>query len=298
MGAGVEEKVNYLVVGLFTLVLSAALIAGVLWLGTGGKYRKVYDTYYAYMSESVSGLNLNAPVKYRGVEVGLVREIALDIRDSERVRLVLKIERGTPIKENTVAILRVQGLTGIAYVELTGGNQSSPLLKARPGEQFPVIRTGPSLLARLDTAVTSLLTSLNRASDNINAMLDEDNRLAFKHSLASIEAVTRTLAARTAAIDAAVTGAARTLEHSAEASAELTRLLERVGKSADAVEKLANESTRAAAGVPDTLAETQALVADLRELSASLRRVSEQLERNPSALVFGRQPPKPGPGER
>lgn len=298
MGAGVEEKVNYLVVGLFTLLLSAALIAGVLWLGTGGKYRKVYDTYYAYMSESVSGLNLNAPVKYRGVEVGMVREIALDIRDSERVRLVLKIERGTPIKENTVAILRVQGLTGIAYVELTGGNQSSPLLKARPGEQFPVIRTGPSLLARLDTAVTSLLTSINRASDNINAVLDEDNRRTFKHSLASIEAVTRTLAARTAAIDAAVTSAARTLEHSAEASAELTRLLERVGKSADAVEKLANESTRAAAGVPDTLAETQALVADLRELSASLRRVSEQLERNPSALVFGRQPPKPGPGER
>ncbi|MEW5942800.1 MAG: MlaD family protein [Pseudomonadota bacterium] len=293
-----EEKVNYLVVGLFTLLLSAALIAGVLWLGTGGKYRKVYDTYYAYMSESVSGLNLNAPVKYRGVEVGMVREIALDIKDSERVRLVLKIERGTPIKENTVAILRVQGLTGIAYVELTGGNQSSPLLKARPGEQFPVIRTGPSLLARLDTAVTSLLTSLNRASDSINAVLDEDNRLAFKHSLASIEAVTRTLAARTAAIDAAVTSATRTLEHSAEASAELTRLLERVGKSADAVEKLANESTRAAAGVPDTLAETQALVADLRELSASLRRVSEQLERNPSALVFGRQPPKPGPGER
>ena len=298
MGAGVEEKVNYLVVGLFTLLLSAALIASVLWLGTGGKYRKVYDTYYAYMSESVSGLNLNAPVKYRGVEVGMVREIALDIRDSERVRLVLKIERGTPIKENTVAILRVQGLTGIAYVELTGGNQSSPLLKARPGEQFPVIRTGPSLLARLDTAVTSLLTSINRASDNINAVLDEDNRRTFKHSLASIEAVTRTLAARTDAIDAAVTSAARTLEHSAEASAELTRLLERVGKSADAVEKLANESTRAAAGVPDTLAETQALVADLRELSASLRRVSEQLERNPSALVFGRQPPKPGPGER
>lgn len=297
MGAGVEEKVNYTVVGLFTLLLGTALIAGVLWLGTGGKYRKVYDTYYAYMNESVSGLNLNAPVKYRGVEVGMVREIALDTSDSERVRLVLKIERGTPIKENTVAILRVQGLTGIAYVELTGGNQSSPLLKARPGEKFPVIRTGPSLLARLDTAVTGLLTSLNRASDNINAVLDEDNRQAFKRSLASIETVTRTLAARTATLDAGLTNAARTLERSAEASAELKRLLERVGKSADAVEKLANESTRAAASVPDTLAESQALVADLRELSTSLRRVSEQLERDPSALVFGRQPPKRGPGE-
>lgn len=292
-----ENKVNYTLVGLFTLILGAALIAGVLWLGAGGKYRKVYDTYYAYMSESVSGLNLNAPVKYRGVEVGRVWQIALDDGDSERVRLVLKIERGTPVKEDTVAILRVQGLTGIAFVELSGGSRDSPLLDARKGEKPPAIRTGPSLLARLDTAVTNLLTSLNRTADNINAVLDEDNRRAFKSSLASIEAVTRTLAARTATLDAGMTSAARTLERSAEAAADLKRLLERVGRSADAVERLANESARATSGVPEAVAETQALVSDLRELSASLRRVSEQLERNPSAVVFGKQRPKPGPGE-
>lgn len=292
-----ENKVNYTLVGLFTLILGAALIAGVLWLGAGGKYRKVYDTYHAYMSESVSGLNLNAPVKYRGVEVGRVWQIALDDGDSERVRLVLKIERGTPVKEDTVAILRVQGLTGIAFVELSGGSRDSPLLDARKGEKPPTIRTGPSLLARLDTAVTSLLTSLNRTSDNINAVLDEDNRRAFKSSLASIETITRTLAARSATLDAGMANATRTLERSADAAADLKRLLERVGRSADAVERLANESARATSGIPEAVAETQALVSDLRELSASLRRVSEQLERNPSAVVFGKQRPKPGPGE-
>ena len=101
-----------------------------LWLSSGGAYRKAYDTYQAYMSESVSGLSLDAPVRYRGVEVGRVRKIALAPENIEQVQLTLDIERGTPVKEDTVAVLRVQGLTGIAYVELSGGQ---PRLAAARG---------------------------------------------------------------------------------------------------------------------------------------------------------------------
>lgn len=292
-----ESKVNFTIVGLFTLTLVAALIAILLWLGTGGRYYKIYDTYYAYMNESVSGLNLNAPVKYRGVAVGNVRDITLDPANSERVWLLLKIERGTPVKEDSVAVLRTQGLTGIAYVELTGGSLQSPLLKAKRDEKYPVIRTGPSLMTRMDAALTSLLTNVSRVSDNVNAVLDEDNRRAFKHSLAQIDAVTRMLAARSATIETGVNNAAKTLEHSARASADLGRLIERAGRSAEAVERLANETSRTAAAVPGTLQGIQLLVDDLRELSASLRRVSDQLERNPNALLFGKPQPEPGPGE-
>lgn len=292
-----ESKVNFTIVGLFTLTLVAALIAILLWLGTGGRYYKIYDTYYAYMNESVSGLNLNAPVKYRGVAVGNVRDITLDPANSERVRLLLKIERGTPVKEDSVAVLRTQGLTGIAYVELTGGSLQSPLLKAKRDEKYPVIRTGPSLMARMDTALTSLLANVSRVSDNVNAVLDEDNRRAFKRSLAQIDAVTGVLAARSATIEAGVNNAAKTLEHTARASADLGLLIERAGRSAEAVERLANETSRSAAAVPGTLQGMQLLVDDLRELSASLRRVSDQLERNPNALLFGKPQPEPGPGE-
>lgn len=292
-----ESKVNFTIVGLFTLTLVAALIAILLWLGTGGRYYKIYDTYYAYMNESVSGLNLNAPVKYRGVAVGNVRDITLDPANSERVRLLLKIERGTPVKEDSVAVLRTQGLTGIAYVELTGGSLQSPLLKAKRDEKYPVIRTGPSLMARMDTALTSLLANVSRVSDNVNAVLDEDNRRAFKRSLAQIDAVTGVLAARSTTIEAGVNNAAKTLEHTARASADLGLLIERAGRSAEAVERLANETSRSAAAVPGTLQGMQLLVDDLRELSASLRRVSDQLERNPNALLFGKPQPEPGPGE-
>jgi len=300
----VESKVNFAIVGLFTLLLGAALVAILLWLGTDGRYRKTYDSYYVFMSESVSGLNLNASVKYRGVEVGNVRGIALDPSNSERVRLLLKIEHGTPVKVDSVAVLRTQGLTGIAYVELSGGSSQSPLLKPGPTGEYPVIQAGPSLMTRLDTALTSLLASINGVADKVNAVMDEDNRRTFKHSLEQIDKVTRALASRSTSIQASVDNAALTLKHSARASAELEQLIEHVGHSAEAVERLANEAShttretgRAVSAVPDTLQDMRLLVNDLRDLSASLRRVSDQLESNPATLVFGKPQPEPGPGE-
>ena len=307
-----ETKVNYAVVGLFVLLLAAALIAGVLWLGAGASYGKAYDTYLSYMSESVSGLNLNAPVKYRGVDVGQVRRISLDPADSERVRLELAIERGTPIKTDTVAVLRSQGLTGLAYVELSGGSRNAPPLRAKAGEEYPVIGSGPSLLARLDTAVTHLLTNLNLASENVNALLDEDNRRAFKHTLADVEAVTQQLAVQRGTIDAGMKAGARTMENMARASEQLAQLLERIGRSADAVQKMAAETAQtnvvarrtlesvhgdAQRLAQQSLPELEAALAETRALAASMRRVAEQVERNPSVLLRGESPPPPGPGE-
>ena len=184
-----ESKVNQTVVGAFVLVLGAAGIAAVLWLGSGRLSQKEYRPYLAYFTESVSGLNLHAPVKSRGVAVGSVREIALDPGNPERVRLVLEVERGTPVKEDTVAILGVQGLTGIAYVELSGGTRGSPELQATPGEPAPVIRTGPSLMRRLDTAGTTLLGNLDETTRRINDLLDPGTRDTLRASVADLRQV-------------------------------------------------------------------------------------------------------------
>jgi len=88
-----EEKVNFAVVGIFVLVLGAALIGGVLWLSSGKSYRTSYDIYQTYTKDSVAGLNINAPVRYRGVDVGRVRNIALAPNNVEQVQLTLAIER-------------------------------------------------------------------------------------------------------------------------------------------------------------------------------------------------------------
>ena len=303
---------NYAIVGAFVLVLGAVLIAGVLWLASGGAFQKKYDLYLAIEEESVAGLNLNAPVKYNGVDVGKVRDIQLDPENPERVRLIFAIERGTPIKVDTVAVLKTQGLTGIAYVELGGGARDAAPLRASAPGQYPVIRTKPSLSARLENVLTTVLAKLDSTSSNLNAILSDENRLAFKSALADIAAVSHTLAARKDTLDAGIVSAARTFDNGARVSAQLGPVIERISRSAEAVRKMGDETALASSNAgktvesvgadvkrftSETLPELQRLLGELNVLSASLRRLSEQTERNPAGLLFGRSPVPEGPGE-
>lgn len=303
---------NYTLVGTFVLALGALLVAGVLWLAAGGAWQKKYDLYQAIADESVAGLNLNAPVKYNGVDVGKVRQIRLDAVNPQRVNLLFAIERGTPIKEDTVAVLKTQGLTGIAYVELSGGAQSSPLLRASQADRYPVIKTKPSLSARLENVLTTVLAKLDSTSTQIDAILSKENQRAFSSALADIATVARTFAARKDNIDAGITNAARTLDNTARLSAQAAPMIERIGRSAEAIERMGNEvaQTSATAGKTvnsvgadvkrfgaETLPELERLLGELTVLSASLRRLSEQTERDPRGLLFGRKPVPDGPGE-
>ncbi len=292
-----ENKVNLAAVGAFVLLLGAALIAGVLWLSSGKSYRKAYDTYVVYMTESVSGLSVDAPVRYRGVEVGAVRRIALAPGNVEQVELMLDIERGTPVKRDTVAVLRTQGLTGIGHIELSGGSRASPPLERQPDDPYPVIRAGPSLMVRLDAALSALLQNVNRSSESFNALLDEDNRRSLAKTLAHLEVLSRTLAKRAQAIDSGMANAAKTMENTARLTAELPQLVERVRRSAEAFERMSNEAARAGSSAAGTLDGAQSLVAELRELTASLKRFSAELEDDPAVLLRGKPLAKPGPGE-
>jgi phospholipid/cholesterol/gamma-HCH transport system substrate-binding protein len=257
--------VNYVLVGAFVLILGTVLIAGVLWLASGGAFQKTYDLYLAIEDESVAGLNLNAPVKYNGVDVGKVREIRLDPANPERVNLLFAIERGTPIREDTVAVLKIQGLTGIAYIELSGGARDAPALVATAGSAYPVIRTKPSLSARLENVLTNVLAKLDSTSNNINAVLSDDNRAALKSALADIAIVARTVAARKGTLDAGIASAARTFDNGARATAQLGPAIERIARGADAVDKMGNEVARTSASAGKTV---DAVGADVKRFTA------------------------------
>lgn len=319
-----EPKVNYAIVGLFVVLLASALAGVALWLGKG-EYRKTYDRYYAYMTESVSGMSVNSPVKYRGVDVGRVKEILLNPENPEEVRLTMDILRGTPVKEDTLAVLDTQGLTGLAFVNLAGGGRESPTLIAKEGQEYPVIKTGPSLLYRLDEALTKLLadkaiTRLLGDStgliDDARLMLDEQNRASFKQVLSDLATVTQTLAARKQQLDQGANSVAQTFQSLAQLSKTLNEdlpvILARVQRSAGALDNMSKElartSTTVGAMVSDTkpnlerftgqtLGEVGLLVTELRQLTATLQRVASQLEQEPSSLVFGRAPQPKGPGE-
>jgi phospholipid/cholesterol/gamma-HCH transport system substrate-binding protein len=321
-----EDKVNLPIVGAFVIVLTVAMIAGVLWLASGAYHRKAYDPYETYMTESVSGLNLNAAVRYRGVDVGRVRRITLAPGNVEQVRLTLDIDRGTPVKTDTVATLQTQGLTGIAYVELKGGRKDSPALQASSDQAVPVIASAPSLMERLETAAPVLMTNMTRTVDSLNSVLDETNRAALRATLADLAVLTQTLAKRSAAIDAALANTALTMDHATRFSAQLPQMVQRFDRSAEALERMATDVSGVSAsartaldgarGALDSvrstldgsradvaqftgsaLPETRELVLELRGLTATMQRVVDEVERNPSVLLQGRRPIKRGPGE-
>ena len=307
-----ESRVSFVAVGAFVIVLSTALVAGFLWLSSGKYYRKNYDTYQTYMAESVAGLNLNATVRYRGVDVGRVRAIRLAPDNVERVQLTLDIEHGTPVKVDTIATLETQGLTGIAYVELTAGHKDSPRLEARAGEPYPVIPSGLSLIGSLETSIPQLLASLNRASDNLGMLLDEENRKSLKASLADLERLSHTLASRSPTIDSGLKDASLAMQNAARFTAQLPDLVTRVERSTEAFDRMTRQLGAAGASASGTLDESRAdlrqftgetlpevrtLVADLRTLTAALQRTVGEIERNPGVLLQGRAPPKRGPGE-
>jgi phospholipid/cholesterol/gamma-HCH transport system substrate-binding protein len=307
-----ETKVNMGLVGLFVLALGALLIGGVLWLASGGMWQQQYDLYLAVEEESVAGLNLNAPVKYNGVEIGKVRSITLDPLDPQRVNLMLAIVRGAPVKQDTVAVLKAQGLTGIAYVELSGGARNAPVLVALPGARYPVIATKASLSTRLENVLTSVLAKLDGSSGSINAFLSVENQRAFSSALADMARISHALAERGPSIDRAIADAGITLHNAAHSSAGLEPALHAITKSAASVERMGDSVTqtsqRAGTAVSalgsdvqrfsaETLPELERLLGELSVLSASLHRLSEQTERAPSSLVFGKSATRPGPGE-
>lgn len=308
-----EDKVNYTLVGIFVLGLGAALVVAVLWLAAGLNTQKKYEPYQSVIKESVAGLSVAAPVKYLGVDVGKVSEIAIDPQNSRQVRVKFLIERGTPIKQDTEAVMKSQGLTGIAYIELSGGSVGSPPLLATSDVPVPLIRSKPSLSARLEDVLTSVLANVNRTAANLDAVLDAGNRAALKQTLADTASLVHALAAQQGTISAGIADGARTAKNAARASDRLGPAIDRIATSADALRKMGSDISRtsdsagrtvdtAASGVQqivtETLPELQRLLAEMNALSASVRSLSEQTERNPSSLIRGAPQRQPGPGEQ
>jgi phospholipid/cholesterol/gamma-HCH transport system substrate-binding protein len=306
-----DNKVNFAAVGAFVLVLGAVLVAAVLWLAAGGELHHKVDLYRAVSDESVSGLNINAPVKYRGVDVGKVKDIRLVPDNPQQVQLTFAIERGTPVKTDTVATLSTQGLTGIAYVELSGGSKSAPALVSTDG-QPPLIVTKPSLSARLELVLTRVLGSVDKTSHALDGIFTDQNKQALTAALANIAAITQTVSDRKGSIDGALRNADRTMANAAVVSARMDATLARIDKAADAFDAMSRQVNKTASGAGDTVAavgsnlqqlsgdvgpQLETLMNDLSTLSASLRRLTEQTERNPKSLVFGKTPVPKGPGE-
>lgn len=319
-----EPKVNYTLVGLFLAVFGAALLAGILWLSRTD-YRGVYDRYYTYMDESVSGLSTDSSVRYNGVDIGRVKEIVLNADNPEQVRLALDLVRGTPIKEDTIAFLETQGLTGITTVNLRGGSAASSPLRARPGEAYPVIQSRRSFYAELNYTLSRLMTNeqvpallanLNSLTQEARGWVDAQSRADLKRILADTARVTAVVSAHRAELANGIAQSDAAFERFAALAQKMDNqvpeLLEQAAANLRSLQNMTDQIASAGASfgstvdssradlaqfTGQTLAETGVLVAELRQVTATLQRLASDLEREPRALVFGRSPPRRGPGE-
>ena len=299
-----ESRVNYTVVGAFVLVVGAILLIIGLWLASGLSHQN-YNTYMAYMDDSVSGLNANASVKYNGVDVGFVSKITLDKHDPSRVQLILKILPGTPISQDTRARLQTQGLTGMATVSLSGGDQDSVPLTKSPGEPYPVIKTLPSLMSQFKKSLGILTKNLTDVSESMNNLLNESNQMAIANTLENLEEITNTLAADDDKMDTILTNLAK-------ASQQLPSVLTNIDNTTNQFSTMAKEVSSATVQIDQTMRAGEVMIqgisdqampeavtalGDLQELLANMQQLNQTITQNPAVLIKGKQQPKPGPGE-
>lgn len=222
-------------------------------------------------------------------------------------------------------MLVTQGLTGLVTLNLTGGTKDAPPLVPGAGQTYPVIKSAPSLFGRLDGTVEALLSeqglptllaNVNGLARNASLVLDEDNRAQFRQILKDLGEVTKVLAARSGQVDRGAQHAAEAAERTARLTehlgTQLPALLDRMGKSAAALQQMTAEVARTSrevgemvgAGKPgieqfsrQTLADVGLLISELRQLAATMNRVALQVERQPNVLVLGRPGQPKGPGE-
>ncbi len=170
-----NPKVNYLLVGLFVIAVGIATVIFALWLAFG--YGEPESQFYMiYMRESVAGLSEDSAVKFNGVNVGTIKDIQLSPHDPSIVMIKIAVRESTPVTVDTRATLMSQGLTGLSFINLSGGDERSSLLKPAKGQMYAVIPTSPSLFVRMDTSLNQLSTSLEKISKSVDYLLRDENQ--------------------------------------------------------------------------------------------------------------------------
>jgi phospholipid/cholesterol/gamma-HCH transport system substrate-binding protein len=165
-----ETDKHYFIEGLFIIGFAVAAAFFAVWLANSGDRDDV--TYRINFAESVGGLSLGDPVKFRGVDVGKVTSIALDPDDPKLVQVDVRLRKDTPVKTDTKASMKLKGITGVMYVELNGGSPAAPsLASATPEGQLPEIAYQKSNIATLEEQLPTVLRKFSALEDKAGKLI-------------------------------------------------------------------------------------------------------------------------------
>lgn len=298
-----ENRSHALIAGLFTLLLGLSAIAALWWFGGKSEDTKAYQV---ITTKSVTGLNPQAQVRYRGVRVGRVEAIEFDPSDIRNTLIGIRIRSDVPVTEGTIAKLGYQGVTGIAHVQLeeTGAN---PAILAPTAGGLPRIPMRDSLIQELSATGAETLRNVRDLVASIHQVLSPENRQAIVKTLANLEAASgnareasvqlRTLLTpeNVRLLQATLQRAEQTVGQAAPFFAEARGLVARLQTVGDKLDLALGDP--ASGGVSALAPRLNELTIDLAVTSRQLGRVLQSLEDSPQSLIFGKQADLPGPGE-
>ncbi len=328
-----ENKSHALAAGTFVLLVSALLVALALWLTRDTSVHRLYEL---STRESVTGLQPQAGVRFRGVAVGKVVSIGFDPVNQGNVLIRISTDDTAPITRSTFATLGFQGVTGLAFIQLDDGGESK---EALPTSETAIARipVRPGLISRLTDQGNSLLAQVEETSRRMNLLLAPDNQKALFSAVQDIGQAASGIKQFSATAERVITaqfGPERmnlpqlaqdmsvTLKSLQATGDKVNTNLDRLGASADEVKQMASEmqsvakSVNQPGGALDKVGEgVQSLSSMTQSLNATtlprLNRVTDEASRtarqlgrtatavsdNPQSLIYGNGAVAPGPGE-
>jgi phospholipid/cholesterol/gamma-HCH transport system substrate-binding protein len=265
-----ETRANYLMVGVFVLALAIGLVGFVVWFGKF-QFDRQFTRYDILVEGSVTGLNLGGPVRYSGVRVGEVIDIRLEPERPHIVRVTVEVNADTPVREDTVASLELEGLTGGLYVLLSSGSDEAARLLPKEGEKLAVIASRASSLEQILQGAPELLKGATQLIANGNQLLNPDNQARFAEILDNSSRFTGKLADQGEAIDRLFADAAATMENLRQASVSVQQLAETVEQDSAELFGQANDTLVAAEELARSLESTAgAAQVDINRLANDL----------------------------
>jgi phospholipid/cholesterol/gamma-HCH transport system substrate-binding protein len=161
-----ETDKHYFFEGLFIIVFSVAAAIVAVWLGSTGRHDDL--VYRIHFSDSVSGLTVGDPVKFRGIDVGTVKSMSIDPDNSRLVLVDVRLRKETPVKTDTRASLAMKGITGVVFIELNGGDLAAKtLLAATPEGEVPEILSEKTGLKAMLDDLPTLVKKFSAIEDQV-----------------------------------------------------------------------------------------------------------------------------------
>jgi phospholipid/cholesterol/gamma-HCH transport system substrate-binding protein len=313
-----ENKAHALAAGAFVIVVTALLALLAVWLTRDTATRDLYEM---STSETVSGLQPQAAVRFRGVPVGKVEVIGFDNKVKGNVLIRVSIDRTAPVTTSTFATVASQGVTGLGFIQLDDNGESTtrvtpnddepPRIVLKPGGLDQLLKQSETIFDQLEQASTKMNKLFDANEARVATTLDSVSRAAN-----SLDKVATTLDTTLDAqlgptktnipllvknANAAIVSLQRTSEQARGAVGEITTTARRLNDKGGPLDQLSQGSAALAGSVETFGSSTLPRLGEVADEASGtlrqLRRTVNQVEGNPQSLIYGNGPARPGPGE-